>query len=211
MIKVLGKPLEDLKLITYHIGSGISVTAIKGGKPVDASMGLTPLDGAMMGTYSGSIGPGMTTYLLEYKPNLDSPQEIRMILNHGSGPLGISEKPSDMRDVLAGREEGDEKCQLAYDMYIDRLRKYIAQCLAVLDGADAIVFTAGIGGNSGVVREGVISGTTWFSVDTDPAKNVSGVYGVISADQVRVKTMVIPTDEELVIARDIERLKSSTN
>ena len=96
-------------------------------------------------------------------------------------------------------------------MYIDRLRKYIAQYFAVLNGADAVVFTAGIGENSSVVREDIISGMTWFGVDTDPAKNVSGAYGVISTDKARVKTMVIPTDEELVIARDVERFKNSTN
>ncbi|MDU7210333.1 MAG: acetate kinase, partial [Streptococcus sp.] len=209
--KVLGKPLEDLKLITCHIGNGVSVTAIKDGKSVDTSMGLTPLGGTMMGTRSGSIDPGVITYLLECEPNLNSPQKIRTVLNRDSGLLGISEKSSDMRDILAGKEEGDEKCQLAYDMYIDRLRKYIAQYFAVLNGADAVVFTAGIGENSSVVREDIISGMTWFGVDTDPAKNVSGAYGVISTDKARVKTMVIPTDEELVIARDVERFKNSTN
>ena len=209
--KVLGKPLEDLKLITSHIGNGVAVTAIKDGKSVDTSMGLTPLGGTMMGTRSGSIDPGVITYLLECEPNLNSPQKIRTVLNRDSGLLGISEKSSDMRDILAGKEEGDEKCQLAYDMYIDRLRKYIAQYFAVLNGADAVVFTAGIGENSSVVREDIISGMTWFGVDTDPAKNVSGAYGVISTDKARVKTMVIPTDEELVIARDVERFKNSTN
>lgn len=209
--KVLGKPLEDLKLITCHIGNGVSVTAIKDGKSVDTSMGLTPLGGTMMGTRSGSIDPGVITYLLECEPNLNSPQKIRTVLNRDSGLLGISEKSSDMRDILAGKEEGDEKCQLAYDMYIDRLRKYIAQYFTVLNGADAVVFTAGIGENSSVVREDIISGMTWFGVDTDPAKNVSGAYGVISTDKARVKTMVIPTDEELVIARDVERFKNSTN
>lgn len=210
--KVLGKPLEELKLITCHIGNGVSVTAIKGGKSVDTSMGLTPLGGTMMGTRSGSIDPGVITYLLDCEPDLaTSSTKIRTVLNRDSGLLGISEKSSDMRDILAGKEEGDEKCQLAYDMYIDRLRKYIAQYFAVLNGADAIVFTAGIGENSSVVREDIISGMTWFGVDTDPAKNVSGAYGVISTAQARVKAVVIPTDEELVIARDVERFKNSTN
>lgn len=209
--KVLEKPLEDLKLITCHIGNGVSVTAVKGGKSVDTSMGLTPLGGTMMGTRSGSIDPGVITYLLECDSNLDTPQKIRKALNRDSGLLGISEKSSDMRDILAGKEEGDEKCRLAYEMYIDRLRKYIAQYFAVLNGADAIVFTAGIGENSSLVRKDIISGMTWFGVDIDPAKNVSGAYGVISTDQARVKTMVIPTDEELVIARDVECFKNPTN
>ena len=186
--KVLGKPLEDLKLITCHIGNGVS-----------------------MGTRSGSIDPGVITYLLECEPAMADPKKIRTILNRDSGLLGISEKSSDMRDILAGKAEGDEKCQLAYDMYVDRLRKYIGQYFAVLNGADAIVFTAGIGENSSDVRADVISGMTWFGVDVDPAKNVSGAYGVISTDQARVKAVVIPTDEELVIARDVERFKHPTN
>ena len=142
---------------------------------------------------------------------MDDPKKIRTILNRDSGLLGISEKSSDMRDILAGKAEGDEKCQLAYDMYVDRLRKYIGQYFAVLNGADAIVFTAGIGENSSDVRADVISGMTWFGVDVDSAKNVSGAYGVISTDQARVKAVVIPTDEELVIARDVERFKHHTN
>lgn len=209
--KVLGKPLEDLKLITCHIGNGVSITAIKGGKSVDTSMGLTPLGGTMMGTRSGSIDPGVITYLLECEPAMADPKKIRTILNRDSGLLGISEKSSDMRDILAGKAEGDEKCQLAYDMYVDRLRKYIGQYFAVLNGADAIVFTAGIGENSSDVRADVISEMTWFGVDVDPAKNVSGAYGVISTDQARVKAVVIPTDEELVIAHDVERFKHPTN
>ena len=200
-----------MKLITCHIGNGVSITAIKGGKSVDTSMGLTPLGGTMMGTRSGSIDPGVITYLLECEPAMDDPKKIRTILNRDSGLLGISEKSSDMRDILAGKAEGDEKCQLAYDMYVDRLRKYIGQYFAVLNGADAIVFTAGIGENSSDVRADVISGMTWFGVDVDPAKNVSGAYGVISTDQARVKAVVIPTDEELVIARDVERFKHPTN
>ena len=209
--KVLGKPLEDLKLITCHIGNGVSITAIKGGKSVDTSMGLTPLGGTMMGTRSGSIDPGVITYLLECEPAMADPKKIRTILNRDSGLLGISEKSSDMRDILVGKAEGDEKCQLAYDMYVDRLRKYIGQYFAVLNGADAIVFTAGIGENSSDVRADVISGMTWFGVDVDLAKNISGAYGVISTDRARVKAVVIPTDEELVIARDVERFKHPTN
>ena len=209
--KVLNKPLADLKLITCHIGNGVSITAVKGGKSVDTSMGLTPLGGTMMGTRSGSIDPGVITYLLECEPDLDSPQKVRTVLNRESGLLGISEKSSDMRDIMAGIEEGDDKCKLAYDMYIDRLRKYIAQYFGVLNGADAIVFTAGVGENSSAVREDIISGMTWFGVDIDPTKNVAGAYGVISTDQARVKALVIPTDEELVITRDVERFKNSTN
>ncbi|GLB79821.1 acetate kinase [Streptococcus alactolyticus] len=209
--KVLGKPLEELKLITCHIGNGVSVTAVKGGQSVDTSMGLTPLGGTMMGTRSGSIDPGVIAFLMDSDPELNTSDDIRTVLNRQSGLLGVSEKSSDMRDILAGKEAGDANCELAYDMYIDRLRKYIAQYFAVLNGADAVIFTAGIGENSDVVREDIIAGMTWFGVDIDPAKNVPGAYGVISTDQARVKVMVIPTDEELVIARDVERFKNATN
>ena len=206
--KVLGKPLEDLKLITCHIGNGVSVTAIKDGKSVDTSMGLTPLGGTMMGTRSGSIDPGVITYLLECEPNLNSPQKIRTVLNRDSGLLGISEKSSDMRDIIAGKNAGDEKCALAYDLYVDRLRKYIAQYFGVLNGADAIVFTAGIGENSAEVRASVLDGLTWFGIEVDPEKNVFGHVGDITTAESAVKVFVIPTDEELVIARDVERLKT---
>ena len=209
--KVLGKPLEELKLITCHIGNGVSVTAVKGGQSVDTSMGLTPLGGTMMGTRSGSIDPGVIAFLMDSDPELNTSDDIRTVLNRQSGLLGVSEKSSDMRDILACKEAGDANCELAYDMYIDRLRKYIAQYFAVLNGADAVIFTAGIGENSDVVREDIIAGMTWFGVDIDPAKNVPGAYGVISTDQARVKVMVIPTDEELVIARDVERFKNATN
>lgn len=206
--RILDKPLEELKLITCHIGNGASITAVDGGKSVDTSMGLTPLGGVMMGTRSGDLDPAIIPFLIDREPELADAEKIRNVFNRESGLLGISEKSSDMRDIIAGMHEGDHNSTLAFNMFIDRLKKYIGQYVAVLNGVDAIVFTAGIGENSDVVREAVISGLTWFGVDLDPEKNVPGANGIISTDAAKVKVLVIPTDEELVIARDVERLKT---
>ena len=206
--RILDKPLEELKLITCHIGNGASITAVDGGKSVDTSMGLTPLGGVMMGTRSGDLDPAIIPFLIDREPELADAEKIRNVFNRESGLLGISEKSSDMRDIIAGMHEGDHNSTLAFNMFIDRLKKYIGQYVAVLNGVDAIVFTAGIGENSDVVREAVISGLTWFGVDLDPKKNVPGANGIISTDAAKVKVLVIPTDEELVIARDVERLKT---
>lgn len=205
--RLLGKPVEEVKLITAHIGNGISITAIDGGKSVDTSMGFTPLAGPMMGTRSGDIDPAIIPYLIERDADLPDAAAVINALNKQSGILGIAEVSSDMRDVEAGLEAGEEKCTLAFNMLVNRLQKFIGQYLAVLNGADALVFTAGIGENSTLVREAVVNGMTWFGMDIDPAKNVRGAEGDISTPVARVKVLVVPTDEELVIARDVERLK----
>lgn len=205
--KLLGRPLEELKLITCHIGNGASITAVKGGKSVDTSMGFTPLGGVMMGTRTGDIDPAIIPYLMQYTEDFNKPEDISRILNRESGLMGVSGKSSDMRDVIAAMETGDHDATLAYEMYVDRIQKHIGQYLAVLNGADAIIFTAGIGENSTNVREDVISGISWFGCDVDPEKNVFGATGDISTDAASVRVLVIPTDEELVIARDVERLK----
>lgn len=205
--KVLGKPVEDLKLITAHIGNGVSLSAIDGGKSVDTSMGFTPLAGPMMGTRSGDIDPAIIPYLVEQVPELQDAAAVVNVLNKESGILGVSGRTNDMRDLEAGMADGDEKCKLAFDMFADRLKKYIGQYLAVLNGADALIFTAGIGENDAQLREAVVSGLTWFGLDIDPAKNVFGTTGIISTEHAKVKVIVVPTDEELVIARDVERLK----
>ncbi|MBF7094949.1 acetate kinase [Streptococcus sp. HF-1907] len=207
--KVLGRPIEELKLITCHIGNGASITAVKGGKSVDTSMGLTPLGGVMMGTRSGDLDPAIIPFLIDREPELADAEKIRNVFNRESGLLGISEKSSDMRDIIEGKKAGEAKASLAYDMYIDRLKKYIGQYVAVLNGVDGIVFTAGIGENSDIVRRDVIEGLSWFGMDVDPEKNVFGANGIISTDGAKVKVMVIPTDEELVIARDVERFKNA--
>ncbi|NQG97322.1 acetate kinase [Streptococcus suis] len=205
--KLLGKPLEETKVITAHIGNGISISAIDGGKSVDTSMGFTPLAGPMMGTRSGDIDPAIIPYLIENVDELKDAADVINVLNKQSGILGIAEISSDMREVEAGVEAGDEKCTLAFNMLVNRLQKFIGQYFAVLNGADALVFTAGIGENSVKVREAVVNGLTWFGMELDPEKNVFGYSGDISTADSRVKVLVVPTDEELVIARDVERLK----
>ena len=205
--KVLGRPLEELKIITCHIGNGGSITAVKNGQSVDTSMGFTPLGGIMMGTRTGDVDPAIIPYLMQYTDDFNTPEDISRIFNRESGLLAVSGKSSDMLDVQAAMRDGDHDAKLAYDIFIDRIQKHIGQYLAVLNGADAIVFTAGIGENSVSVREDVISGISWFGCDVDPEKNVFGVVGDISTEAAKVRVIVIPTDEELVIARDVERLK----
>ena len=205
--KLLGKPIEELKLITCHIGNGASITAVDKGVSVDTSMGFTPLGGVMMGTRTGDIDPAIIPYLMQHTDDFKSPEDISRILNRESGLLGVSEKSSDMRDIHEAMRAGDAKAQLANDIFVDRIQKYIGQYLAVLNGADAIVFTAGIGENSVTIRKLVIEGISWFGCDIDPEKNVYGQYGDISTPEAKVRVLVIPTDEELVIARDVERFK----
>lgn len=206
--KVLGRPIEELKLITCHIGNGASITAVDKGVSVDTSMGFTPLGGVMMGTRTGDIDPAIIPYLMQYTDDFNTSEDISRVLNRESGLLGVSEKSSDMRDIHEAMRAGDAKAQLANDIFVDRIQKYIGQYLAVLNGADAIIFTAGIGENSVTIRELVINGISWFGCDVDPEKNVRGAEGVISNPDAKVKVLVIPTDEELVIARDVERFKN---
>ena len=205
--KLLGKPIEELKLITCHIGNGASITAVDKGLSVDTSMGFTPLGGVMMGTRTGDIDPAIIPYLMQHTDDFKTPEDISRILNRESGLLGVSEKSSDMRDIHEAMRAGDAKAQLANDIFVDRIQKYIGQYLAVLNGADAIIFTAGIGENSVTIRKLVIEGISWFGCDIDPEKNVYGQYGDISTPEAKVRVLVIRTDEELVIARDVERFK----
>ena len=206
--KVLGRPIEELKLITCHIGNGASITAVDKGISVDTSMGFTPLGGVMMGTRTGDIDPAIIPYLMQYTDDFNTPEDISRVLNRESGLLGVSEKSSDMRDIHEAMRAGDAKAQLANDIFVDRIQKYIGQYLAVLNGADAIIFTAGIGENSVTIRRLVVEGISWFGCNVDPEKNVRGAEGVISSPDAKVKVLVIPTDEELVIAREVERFKN---
>ena len=206
--KLLGKPIEELKLITCHIGNGASITAVKGGQSVDTSMGFTPLGGVMMGTRTGDIDPAIIPYLMQHTDDFNTPEDISRILNRESGLLGVSERSSDMRDIHEAMRAGDEKARLANEIFVDRIQKYIGQYLAVLNGADAIIFTAGIGENSVTIRSMVIEGISWFGCDVDPEKNFFGATGDISTEAAKVRVLVIPTDEELVIARDVERFKN---
>lgn len=206
--KLLGKPIEELKLITCHIGNGASITAVDKGRSVDTSMGFTPLGGVMMGTRTGDIDPAIIPYLMQHTDDFNTPEDISRILNRESGLLGVSERSSDMRDIHEAMRAGDEKALLANEIFVDRIQKYIGQYLAVLNGADAIIFTAGIGENSVTIRRMVIEGISWFGCDVDPEKNFFGATGDISTEAAKVRVLVIPTDEELVIARDVERFKN---
>lgn len=205
--KVLGRPLEELKLITAHIGNGVSITANYHGESIDTSMGFTPLAGPMMGTRSGDIDPAIIPYLVEHADDLEDSAAVVNMLNKQSGLLGVSGISSDMRDIEAGLQDKNPDAFLAYNVFIDRIKKFIGQYFAVLNGADAIVFTAGMGENAPLMRNDVITGLSWFGIELDPSKNVFGNFGDISTPESKVRVLVIPTNEELVIARDVERLK----
>lgn len=201
--EMLGKPLEDLKIITCHLGNGASITAVEGGKSIDTSMGFTPLAGVTMGTRSGDIDPSLLPYLMK-KLNLSSIEEMVDILNKKSGLLGLSNISSDMRDL---ENNEDPNAQLALEIFADRIRKYIGSYVAVMNGVDAIVFTAGIGENDANMRKEIINGMSWFGATIDEElNNVRGEQRVISTADSSVKVLLIPTDEEVMIARDVERL-----
>lgn len=206
--KVLGKPIEELKLITAHMGNGVSLTAVDGGKSVDTSMGFTPLGGVMMGTRTGDLDPAIIPYLMDNTDDFKTSEDIRRIFNHESGLLGISELSNDMREIETATKNGDKDASLAYAMFVDRIVKHIGAYAAVMNGVDAIVFTAGIGENDAHIRDEIIKHFSWIGADIVAEKNEARpAYGVVSSDDAKVKVLVIPTDEELVIARDVERLK----
>ena len=197
----LGVKPEGQRIITCHIGNGGSITAIKDGKCVDTSMGLTPLEGLMMGTRSGDIDAGAVSFIME-KEGLDA-QGISNLLNKKSGVMGIFGKSSDMRDLENAVAEGDPKARLAENMYFYRIKKYIGAYAAALGGVDIIVFTGGVGENQASARWGACSGLEYMGVKLDAEKNkVRGEEMVISTDDSKVKVVVIPTDEELMIASD---------
>lgn len=204
--ELLGKPLEDLKIITCHLGNGASITAVDGGKSIDTSMGFTPLAGLTMGTRSGDIDASLLPYLMD-KLEITDINEMVNILNKKSGLLGLSGVSSDMRDVEAEAEAGDERSQLALDIFYNRVQKYIGQYIATMNGVDAIVFTAGIGENSAMTRKIIIDGISWFGCDIDEERNnVRGEERIISTDAAKVQVLLIPTDEEKVILNDVVRL-----
>lgn len=205
---LLGKPLEELNLITCHIGAGASITAIKNGKSYDTSMGFTPLAGITMATRSGDVDPSLVNFM-ENKLGISS-DEMVDILNHKSGLLGLSGISSDMRDVQAAAEEGNEQAQLALDIFENRIVRYIGSYMAELGHTDAIVFTAGVGENDIEFRQAVADQLKSFGLGIDPEKNnVRGEERDISSADATVKSFLIPTDEELMIVRDIERLKQA--
>jgi len=205
---LIGRPIAELKMVTCHIGNGASCAAIEGGRSVDTSMGLTPLEGLMMGTRSGDIDPAIVPFVMS-KEELTL-GEVNSMLNKHSGMLAISGFSGDMREIVEAMEDGDKNARLAFDMFCYRLRKYVGAYAAAMNGLDALVFTAGIGENSPDVRKAGCDGLTFLGVELDEAANRqrSKEARVISTPQSRVKVLVVPTKEELIIARDTYRLVS---
>ncbi len=198
---ILDEPLTDLRLITCHLGNGCSISAIDHGEPIDTSMGFTPLDGLMMGTRSGSIDPAIVPFLMEHEDL--TTEDVNDILNKRSGLLGVSGVSNDLRSVRDASNAGNERAILAYEMYSSIVKKYIGQYLALMAGTDAIVLSAGVGENCQKMRRMIFSGWQPMGIILDQEKNKQrGFERIISHEKSRVPIIVIPTDEEYMIARD---------
>lgn len=206
--KMAGLKLEESKIITCHIGNGASVTAIVNGKSFDTSMGFTPVDGLMMGTRCGSIDPSILTFIAE-RENL-SAEQINTFINKNCGLQGLSEVSSDMRDVMAAADGGNEKASLALSIFNNRIKRFIGMYAAEMGGVDMIVFTGGIGEHTAVVRKGATEGLEFMgvAVDDNANQNAYGDDAIISTEASKVKVVVATTNEELVIASDTYRLLS---
>lgn len=205
--EMLGRPLSQLRLISCHLGNGASITAIEGGKSIDTTMGFTPLAGLTMGTRSGDIDPALIPYIME-KTN-HTADEVIEVLNKKSGMLALSGFSSDLRDIEEAAAEGNERAELALSVFASHIHKYIGSYAARMYGVDAIIFTAGIGENSNTIRARVLNGLEFMGVYWDPSLNeIRGDERFISYPHSPVKVMVIPTDEEVMIARDVVRLSS---
>ena len=200
--ELLGKPIEDLKIIVCHLGNGSSVCAVDGGKSVDTSMGLSPLEGLIMGTRSGDIDPSVMEFICK-KENMDI-NGIMEVLNKKSGVQGLSGVSSDFRDLQAGSDAGNERCTMAVDVFCYRVLKYIGSYVAAMNGVDAIAFTAGLGENDQVVRRKIVSRLGYLGITLDDAVNdaTRGKEAVISTPDSKVPVWVVPTNEELAIARE---------
>lgn len=203
--EMLGLPIESLKIISCHLGNGASICAVKEGKSVDTSMGFTPLSGLAMGTRSGTIDPAVISFLMD-KENMSNSQ-VNDYLNKKSGILGISGVSSDFRDVTAAANEGNDRAKLAIQIFCYRVKKYISEYAGVMGGLDVLIFTAGIGENDGNIRAMIVDGLEFLGVKIDKDKNnCSGIEKDISDASAKVKTLVVPTNEELAIARETIRL-----
>ena len=203
--EMLGKPIEQLKIITCHLGNGSSVAAVKNGRVIDTTMGLTPLAGILMGTRSGDLDPAIVTFLME-KENLDI-NGINEVLNKKSGVFGVSGVSSDFRDLDAASKDGNKRAQAALKMFSYGIKKYIGAYCAAMGGADAVVFTAGVGENDGAMRAAIVDGLEFLGIKIDAEKNkLRGEAIDISAEGASVRTLVILTDEEMMIATETERL-----
>lgn len=206
----LKKPITDLKMITCHLGNGSSIAAVKYGKCIDTSMGLTPLEGLVMGTRCGDIDPAIVPYIMK-KDNL-TPDEMDTYMNKKSGVLGISGLSSDFRDLEDAAAKGHEGAKLALDMFVYRIKKYIGSYAAAMDGVDVIVFTGGIGENTKIIRKAVCDNMSYLGIKLDSEKNnIKGIESEINAADSKVKVVVIPTNEELMIARDTLELVTNEN
>ena len=204
--RLAGLDFENSKIITCHIGNGSSITAIKNGKVIDTSMGLTPLDGFMMGTRTGTLDPSVVTFIAE-KENL-TPAQLSDLFNKKSGLLGISGISSDDRDICKAEDEGDERAHLAHEMLVYQIQKFIGSYVAALNGVDAIVFTAGLGENQDTLRERICTNMEYLGIkfDHEANKGVRGKEKKISAPDSKVAVYIVPTNEELVIARDTKAI-----
>jgi acetate kinase len=200
---MLGKPIESLKIVTCHLGNGSSIAAVKNGECIDTSMGFTPLAGLPMGTRCGDIDPAIVTFLIE-KKNMNY-EEVNQYLNKESGVLGLSGVSSDFRDLHKACDEGNGRAKLALDVFNYSVKKYIGAYAAAMGGLDCVVFTAGIGENTPEVRENACKGLEFLGIKIDPDRNkelLRGREGEISTDDSKVKVLVVPTNEELMIARE---------
>ncbi|MBN2260976.1 MAG: acetate kinase [Clostridiales bacterium] len=206
--EMLGMDYNNMKIVSCHLGNGASLAAVKNGKSVATSMGFTPLEGLVMGTRSGDLDPAILTFLMN-KENL-SIQEMDDILNKKSGILGISGISSDFRDVENAAEAGHERAKLALTIYQNRVKEYIASYAALMGGVDVIIFTAGLGENSPPDRKAICEGLEFMGVEIDSeANNVRGKERVVSSENSKVKVLLVPTNEELMIARDTEEIVSA--
>lgn len=206
--EILNVPYEEQRIITAHIGNGGSITAIKGGKSVDTSMGMTPVEGLLMGTRCGDVDAGIISFVME-KENIGT-QAISTLINKHSGLLGISGVSSDMREIRAAMAEGNEKAQLAYDIFRYRIKKYIGAYTATLGGLDILMFTGGIGENAFYLREQVCTELEFLGIQIDKEKNSKtfGEEAIISIPESKITVMVVPTDEEYMIASDTMEIVS---
>lgn len=203
--EILGKKPEEVNIIVAHIGNGASICAVKQGKSVDTSMGFTPLEGIPMGTRSGSVDPALIEYMMNKKHK--SSKEITNILNKQSGYLGVSGLSSDSRELVEASAAGNHRAQLAIDIQAKRIADYIASYYVYMGGADAIVFTAGIGENAASTRENIINRLGVLGVKIDPERNnCRGIEKLISTDDSKIKVFIVPTNEEVMIARDTMKL-----
>lgn len=210
--KLIEKPVDQTKVITCHLGNGASIAAIDGGKSIDTSMGFTPLSGLVMGTRSGDIDPSILFYLVEKEelPLIN----LHALLNRHSGLLGLSGYAADMRDLITEAKKGDRRCQQAIDVFCYKIKQYIGSYFAVLNGCDAIIFTAGIGENSALIREQSIANLDYLGVEIDPERNLNvspGKIEKVSTENSKTDVYVIPTNEELVIAIDTAKIATASD